>query len=113
MTEKRPESLLSLLKSLGELTLLVCGIIGIAVEIFHDQGLLRKFIGKLMDAAFAGSLGTIVVWIVLALLVKFVYGWAHAKSENTNTLGNILMRGMMLLGVYFLYLFVTTGSFKI
>lgn len=113
MTDKRPESLLSLLQSLGEFTLLVCGIIGIAVEIFHDEGLLRKFIGQLVDAAFSGSLGTIVVWIVFALLAKFVYGWANARAENTNTLGNLLMRGMMLLGVYFLYLFITTGSFKI
>jgi len=112
MANDRPDSLIATLKAIGEFTLIVFGIIGIAVEVFHEQGLLKQLINKLIDGAFASSLLTIMVSIAVIILGKIWYDKAFQKAENANALGNFLMRAMMLLGAYFMYLFITTGSFK-
>lgn len=109
----RPESLLSILKSLAEFGLMVLGIIGIAVQIFHDQGWLKKLLNKLMDGLTTTSMVEIVVGGVLLFFAIRWYDRTFEKAENANALGNFLMKAMMALGAYFLYLFITTGSFKI
>lgn len=110
--ERRPESLLHLLKALGEFVLLVCGIIGIAVQVFHDQGWLKQLLDKLVNGALSTSLAGIVLGIIVLVAGIRWYDRVFSKAENTNALGNFLMRGMMIAGVYFLYLYITTGSFK-
>lgn len=113
MANNRPESLIYILKAIGEFTLMVFGIIGIAVQIFHDQGLLKQLINKLMSAAFSSSLITILAGIFVIVLGKIWYDRIFAKAENAHALGNFLMKAMMITGAYFLYLYTTTGSFKI
>ena len=108
----RPESLLSILKSVAEFGLMVCGIIGIAVQIFHDQGWLKKLLQKLMDGLTASSMIEIGVIVVVLFFGKRWYDRTFEKAENANALGNFLMKTMMALGAYFLYLVITTGSFK-
>ena len=113
MAEKRPESLLSVLKSIGEFVLLVLGIVGIAVAIFHDQGLLRKLFTKLTEAAFSSSITAVVGAIMVLVVLKLWYNSVFSTAENSTALGNFLMRAMMLFGAYMLYRLLTTGSFKI
>lgn len=111
--DSRPESLISILKSVGEFALMICGIIGIAVMIFNDQGLLKRLLEKLMNEAFSTSMVELVVIIAALFFAKTWYDKVFEKAENANALGNFLMKAMMLAGAYFLYLFITTGSFKI
>lgn len=113
MANDRPESLISGLKAIGEFALMIFGIIGFAVMIFSDQGLLKKLIEKLSNAAFSSSLGAVLAIIVGLVLVKLWYDRVFSKAENANALGNFLMKAMMIAGAYFLYHFITTGSFKI
>ena len=113
MENNRPENIITTLKAIGEFTLLVCGIIGIAVEIFHDDGLLRKLLSKLMDSAFSSSMIALVGVIAVFAIGAVWYDRVFSKVENIRALGDFLMKAMMLTGAYFLYLFLTTGSFKI
>ena len=112
MANNRPESIFTTLKAIGEFALMVFGIIGIAVAIFNDQGLLKKLIDKLMNAAFSTSLVTIIGIIVIFAMGAAWYNKVFSKAENSNALGNFLMKAMMVAGAYFLYRFLTTGSFK-
>ncbi len=111
MPSKKPESLFSILRALGEFTLLVFGIIGIAVRIFHKQGWLRQLLDEMITAAFTSSLLTVIVAAIALLIAKIWYDSFFATAERINKLGNWLMAAMMILGVYFLFLFITTGSF--
>ena len=113
MFSKRPESPLAVLKSLAEFILMLFGIIGIAVEIFNDQGLLKQFLNRLLDAALLSSLTAILLGLIAAVLGRLCYKRIFASAKNINRLGDFLMRAMMLTGAWFLYLYFTTGSFKI
>jgi hypothetical protein len=113
MAADRPDSLISTVKAIGEFTLMVFGIIGIAVEVFHDQGLLKQLLNKLMNEAFSSSMATIVIGIAVIILAKIWYEKVFEKAENANALGNFLMKAVMILGAYVLYHFISTGSLKI
>ncbi len=110
--DRRPESLLTLIKALAEFTLLVCGIIGIAVQVFHDQGWLKQLLEKLVTEATSASMIGILIGIAVFVVVARWYDRVFSKAENANALGNFLMKAMMVAGAYFLYLYITTGSFK-
>jgi hypothetical protein len=113
MDQKRPESLLSLLKALGEFSLVIFGIIGIAVEIFNDDGMLSHLLGKIMDAALASSMLVTIGVIAGLVAVKIVFDRIFSSAANAKALGDFMMFVMMALGVFFLYHVTTTGTFKI
>lgn len=111
--DRRTESLITLLKSLLEFLLMVCGIIGIAVQIFHDQGLLKGLWNVLINEAISTSLIGGIFAVAGILLGKAWFDSVFRKAENANALGNFLMKAMIAAGVFFLYLYLSTGSFKI
>ncbi len=113
MPVERPESLILALKSLAEFILMVCGIAGIAVQIFHAQGLLTQVLDRLIDGALMASMSVIVLGILAFVLAKRWHKQLFSTTKNTHALGDFLMRAMMLTGAYFLYLYISTGSFKI
>ncbi len=113
MANVRAESLISTIKAVGEFILMVCGIIGIAVEIFHEQGLLRRLLDQLMNTALSNSLLVILASGFVLLAGKVWYDNVFSRAEHINALGNFMMRALMFAGAYFLYLYITTGSFKL
>ncbi len=110
--DHRPDSLISLLMALAKFTLLVCGIAGLGVRIFHEQGWIKQLFDTVANGAFATSLAGIIISIIAIVLGVRWYDSVFSKAENANALGNFLMRAMMVAGAYFLYLYITTGSFK-
>lgn len=113
MASNRPESIISIVKAIAEFTLMVFGIIGIATWIFNDKGLLKQLIDKLMNSAFSSSVFTILAILVVIVLAKVWYNRVFSTAENANALGNFMMKAMMMVGAYFIYLYLTTGSFRI
>ncbi len=112
MPSKKPESLLSILKALGEFALLTFGIVGLSVRLFHEQGWLRQLLEKLLTAAFTSSILALIVGAVAIVIAKSWFDAFMARADKTSAYGNMLMYAMMLAGVYFLILFITTGSFR-
>ncbi len=113
MAQNRPESLVSILKALGEFVLIVFGLIGISVEVFHEQGLLKKLLNTIMNAAMASSMLMIVGILVALAMLKIWYDSVFSTAENAHALGDFLMKAMMAAGVFYVYVFLTTGGFKL
>ncbi|HYD33647.1 MAG TPA: hypothetical protein VEA39_03670 [Methylophilaceae bacterium] len=102
----KPDSLISTLLAVGRFSLMMLGIIGIAVEIFRDDG----WLSGLLDKAFASPGTLLIIPLVLGglyLLDKTITNAAGTASRK----GDIPLYMMMTIGVFFLYRLITTGSF--
>lgn len=104
----RPDSLLKTLSSLGQFALVIVGLIGISVEFFRDNGILKQLLAKMFSTT-----TTMVVSLVLIGAGLFLINrWSSSAVDGTATKrGNLPMYIMMAIGVYFLFRLVTTGSF--
>lgn len=109
LTDK-PESLMALLKAGGQFVLIVFGIIGIAVMVFSDQGLLITLFKKLTQVDSFGSLVIVPIVLFALYLVRMWFERTFGKSSAA-AMGTAVMYVMMALGAFFLFRFLTTGSF--
>jgi hypothetical protein len=107
MAEKgKPDSLVDTLLAVGQFGLMLLGIIGIAVEIFRDNGWLKQLIAKAFSSP--GTLLLIPIAIgALILLDKAITNAAGTASKK----GDIPLYIMMAIGAFFLFRLITTGSF--
>ena len=103
----KPDTLVQTLTSVGSMILMFIGIIGIAMELFKDQGWLKSALGWLFDTT------THMMFIPVIILVLWLLNrWFSAASkEETKKSGNLPMYMMMAVGAYYVYRFVTTGGF--
>ena len=92
---------------------MLCGIIGITVELFNEQGLIGQALNGLMGTAMLPSLSVLLLVLLALIPARRWYQHVFSRGHHIHILGNLLMRGMMLTGAYFIYLLVTTGSFRI
>lgn len=106
----KPESLMSLLKAGGQFVLIVFGIIGIAVMVFSDQGLLVTLFKKATQINSLGSLVIVPIVLFALFLVRVWFERTFGKSSAA-AMGTAVMYLMMALGAFFLFRFLTTGSF--
>ena len=103
----KPDTLMHTLTSVGSMLLMLVGIIGLAMEFFKDNGLVRRFFGWLFDST-KHMMFIPVIILVLWLLNR----WFSTPSKNeTKKSGNLPMFLMMLVGAYYVYRIVTTGGF--
>ena len=102
----KPDTLIQTLASVGRVILMLIGIVGIAVGLFQDDGWLKQSLNKMADS----SLG--LGWIAVIIVLLFILSrWMNSPSGKANARGNLPMYLMMLIGAFFLFRLVTTGSF--
>ncbi|HSI23297.1 MAG TPA: hypothetical protein VK959_09775 [Methylophilaceae bacterium] len=105
----KPESLISVIKAIGQFVLIVIGIIGTTILIFSSDGLLATMGGKLLDldsTAFVGIALALVVLYVAKVWFEKTFGKSSAAVS-----GSLAMYLMMAVGAFFLYRLISTGSF--
>jgi hypothetical protein len=103
----RPDTLVQTLTSVGSMILMFIGIIGLAMELFKDEGWLKTALAWLFDTT------THMMFIpVIAVVLWLLNRWFSAPGkEETKKSGNLPMYIMMGVGAYYVYRLVTTGGF--
>ncbi|HEU4709158.1 MAG TPA: hypothetical protein VFS17_07595 [Methylophilaceae bacterium] len=105
-SKNKPDSLLNTLIAVGRFGLMFIGLIGIAVQIFQDNGWLKQLIAK----AFASPSALLIIPVVIGVfyvLDKIISNAAGTPSHK----GDIPLYIMMAIGAFFLYRLITVGSF--
>jgi len=103
----KPESLLSNTLAVGRMLLLILGLIGIAFEIFREDGWLKILLSKIFQSS-TSMLSIPVIIFVLWLLNRWM---TSPNKAETSKSGDFPMYVMMAIGAYYLYKLVTTGGF--
>jgi membrane protein insertase Oxa1/YidC/SpoIIIJ len=86
---------------------MLIGIVGIAMELFKDDGVLKKILGKLFESTTSMMMIPVIIF-VLWLLNRWM---SSASKSETKKSGDVPMYMMMLIGAYYLFRLITTGSF--
>lgn len=102
----KPDSLLSNIVAIGRMLLMLVGIVGIAMELFKDDGWLKTALGKLFESATSMML---IPVIILALWLLNRWMTSPNKSE-TNKSGDLPMYAMMAAGAYYAFKWLIAGS---
>lgn len=102
----RPDSLMRTISSTSYFILMLIGIVGLAFDVFKEDGLFKQSLFYFFQSALT-MLFIPVIFIALWLLNRWVS--APDQSETKKT-GNLPMYIMMLLGIYYIFQFVTTGA---
>lgn len=101
----RPESLLRTIASVTAFILMLIGIVGTALDVFKEDGLMSKAFSY-----FFQSTQTMMLIPVIVLVLWLLNRWFSAPNKaETKKSGNLPMYIMMLLGIYYVFQFVTTG----
>lgn len=104
--DKKADSLLDTLLAVGRVGLMLLGIIGIAYEVFREDGLLKRWLKSLFS-----STEGLVTAIVIAVALYFFWHWINAAPDGAATKrGDIPLYAMMAVGAFFLYRLISTGS---
>lgn len=101
------ESKFSVLTALLRMGLMLVGIVGIAMEFFSEDGILKRLISRLFESTTSLMMIPVIIF-VLWLLNRWMS--SGSKSETKRS-GDIPMYIMMLVGAYYLYRLITIGSF--
>lgn len=102
----KPDSLMQTLISVISMGLMILGIVGVTFEFFRTNGVLSRFVSKIFDSSY-----TLILIPVLLLGFYFADRWmVSRKDQNATKRGNILLYAMMVVGVFFLFRLLTTGS---
>ena len=105
--DAKPESLLSILLAVFRLGLMLIGIIGLAVHLFHNEG----WLDHALDWIFSGT------WTMLAIPAAILALYLANRWLTTPRRGELSKRGdlplyaMMAIGVFFLFRLAYTGGF--
>jgi uncharacterized membrane protein len=98
----RPESLLKTLMSVGSMVLMLIGIIGIGLDFFKEDSLIKKALAYLFQ-----STSTMMLIPLIAFILWLLNRWLSSPNKNEKKKsGNLPMYLMMLVGVYYVYQFV-------
>jgi cation transport ATPase len=102
----KADTLLKTLSSVGGLTLVVIGLVGIGLEFFKGGGILSST----WDWLWADTSHLIAIpAVIFAFWLFNRFLTAQAKGEKKKA-GDIPMYVMMAIGAYYVYRFVTTGG---
>ncbi len=105
----KPETLLSTLLSFLQVGLVTIGLIGLSVRLFEDKGWFKQLLGRIMRAEFAQIAIASVMLIIAGYLVR---SWMHSGDEGQQSrIADAMLYLMVLVGAYFIYNLVATGSF--
>lgn len=104
--DKKADSLVDTILAVGRVGLMLVGIIGIAVEMFREDGLLKRWLKSLFS-----STEGLMTAVAIAVVVYFFWRWLNAAPDGkASKRGDIPMYAMMAVGVFFLFRLFTTGS---
>lgn len=101
------ESKFSVFIAVVRMGLMVAGIIGIAFEMFRENGWLSNLLGKLFESTTSMMMIPVIIF-ALWLLNRWI---STPNKSETKKSGDIPMYIMMAVGAYYLFRFFTTGSF--
>lgn len=100
------ESKLSVLAAMGRMGLMLLGIVGIAMEFFSEDGVLKKILAKLFESTTSMMMIPVIIF-VLWLLNRWMSSGSISETKKS---GDLPMYLMMLVGAYYLFKLITTGS---
>lgn len=102
----KPESKTSVLAATVRMGLMLVGIIGLALELFREDGWISTLLGKLFEST-TSMLMIPVIILALWLLNRWV---SSPNKSETKKSGDLPMYFMMAVGVFYLFRLYTTGS---
>lgn len=102
----RPDSLSKTMLSIAAFILMLIGILGTALDAFKEDSLFKQVLIYLFQSTMTMLLIPVII-LALWLLNRWISAPNKAETKKT---GNLPMYIMMLLGAYYLFSFVTTGS---
>lgn len=103
----KPESNISSMLAFGRMALMMVGIIGLSLELFRDDGWLKTGLSKLFE-----STTSMMLIPVIILSLWLLNRWMSSGSKGeTRKSGDVPMYLMMLAGAYYLFTFMTSGTF--
>jgi len=105
--ETRPDSIIATLQAVGEISLVLIGLIGLSVEVFRDQGWFKQLIDKMLYSPMG------LFFIPVAVLFVFLLNrWMVSPSAGKESgRGNLPLYVMMAIGAYYLVRLIIRGSF--
>lgn len=102
----KAESKFSVLIAILRMGLMLTGIIGIALEMFRENGWLSKMLGKLFE-----STTTMMFIPLIIFIIWLVNRWISSPNKSaTKKSGDVPMYIMMGVGAYYLFRLYSTGS---
>ena len=103
----RADTLAQTLISVASMILMLVGIIGLALELFKDEGWLKTGLAWLFETT------THMMFIPVIMLVLWLLNrWFSTPSKDEKKKsGNLPMYLMMVAGAYYAFHFFTTGGF--
>ncbi|QVL45878.1 MAG: hypothetical protein KFB94_01815 [Methylophilaceae bacterium] len=103
----RPDSLMRTVTSTSYFILMLIGIIGVALDMFKEDGLFTQSLFYLFQSTMT-MLFIPVIFVTLWLLNRWI---STPNASETKKSGNLPMYIVMLLGVYYIFKFITTNAF--
>lgn len=101
-----PESKLSVLFATLRMGLMLAGIVGLAFELFRDNGLFSQGLSKLFESS-----TTMMLIPVIIFLMWLLNRWFSSPNKSeTKKSGDLPMYIMMAIGAYYLFKLYSTGS---
>jgi hypothetical protein len=101
------ESKMGTLAAVVRMGLMLIGIVGLAMELFRDDGWLKKGLAKLFESTTSMMFIPVIIF-VLWLLNRWM---SSGNKGETRKSGELPMYAMMAAGAYYLFMLVTTGGF--
>jgi len=102
-----PESKSSVLFATIRMGLMLAGIIGLAYELFREDGLFSKAMSKLFDSTTSMMMIPVIIF-ALWLLNRW---FSTPNKSETKKSGDYPMYIMMAIGAYYIFKFATSSSF--
>lgn len=102
----KPESKASVLGAVVRMGLMLVGIIGLALELFREDGWISTLLSKLFEST-TSMLMIPVIILALWLLNRWI---SSPNKSETKKSGDLPMYFMMAVGVFYLFRLYTTGS---
>jgi len=103
------QTVVPFLISLAVFILIISGILGIAVNLFFEDGLIVQLLGKIWDMG-THFLVTAIPILTGAIILGKYWIVPGLDKGGSSASANILMFLMMAAGGYFIFLYLTTGS---
>ena len=104
------KQLLDYLTSFVTIALVIAGLGGVSYNMFKEGGWLGALFNKFVDVQMDNPMLAIPVTIGAVFIGKMWYDHQVAKGK-TSKMPDVLIYVIMASGVFFIYRFVTTGSF--
>jgi len=98
---------LSNILAVGQLVLMILGITGLSLDVFHEHGWLQILFSQL----FQSSTSMLIIPVIIFGLWTVNRWFTSPKKSEMPKHGDVPMYVMMAVGCYYLYNLITSGTF--